>query len=57
MPLDADGVVAERSIVCERTDGQRIRVTLRIGRPYRSSDVDWACPVEAERLFVTSMVR
>ena len=28
-----------------------MRVTLRIGKPYRASDVDWACSVEAEGLF------
>jgi hypothetical protein len=43
--------VAERSIVCERRGGERVCVTLRIGMPYRVSDADWACPVEAEGLF------
>ena len=51
MALEGDSVVAQRSIICERSAGERIRVTLRIGKPYRSSDVDWACPVEADGLF------
>lgn len=45
------GAIAERALVCERPDGKRVRVTLRIGKPYRASDIDWACPVEAEGLF------
>ena len=44
-------VVAERLIICERTNGERVRVTLRLGKPYRASDVDWACPVQAEGVF------
>ena len=47
----SDNAVAEREVICERPDGKRIRASLRIGRPYRASDVDWACPVEAEGLF------
>ena len=51
MSLEIANVVAERVIICERANGERIRVTLRIGKPFRASDVDWACPVEAEGLF------
>jgi uncharacterized protein DUF6968 len=51
VPLERNDVVAERHIVCDRPDGERIHVTLRIGKPYRASDVDWACTVEAEGLF------
>ena len=43
-------VVAERRLVCELAGGERIIVTLRLGRPSRSSDVDWACPVALEGL-------
>jgi hypothetical protein len=51
MSLINGDAIAERELICERAGGGRIRVTLRIGRPYRASDVDWACPVEAEGLF------
>ena len=51
MSLKNGDAIAERVLVCERADGKRFRVTIRIGKPYRASDVDWACPVEAEGLF------
>src|SRR5712691_2175872 len=49
MPAMADAI-AERALVCIKPDGKRIPVTLRIGKPYRASDVDWACPVALEGL-------
>src|SRR5207237_10633452 len=49
MPGMADAI-AERTLVCIRPDGKRIPVTLRIGKPYRASDVDWACSVSLEGL-------
>lgn len=42
--------IAERTLVCVKPDGQRVSVTLRIGKTYRASDVDWACPVALEGL-------
>ena len=51
MSLESANVVAERVLICERANGERVRVTLRIGKPYRASDVSWACPVEADGLF------
>jgi hypothetical protein len=51
MSLKSESAIAEREIICERAGGKRVRVTPRIGKPYRASDVDWACPVEAEGLF------
>src|SRR5258706_17450 len=51
MSLKNGDAIAERHVICERAGGGRVRVTLRIGKPYRASDVDWACPVEAEGLF------
>ena len=51
MSLKDGDAIAERVLICERAGGERVRVTLRIGKPYRASDVDWACPVEAEGLF------
>ena len=43
--------IAEREVIYVRPNGERIAVTLRIGKPYRASDVDWACPVAAEGLY------
>jgi hypothetical protein len=51
MSLAKSDAIAERRLMCERANGERIRVTLRIGKPYPASDVDWACPVQAEGLF------
>jgi len=51
MSLEQNDAVAQRELICERSNGARVRVILRIGRPYRASDVDWACPVEAQGLF------
>jgi hypothetical protein len=44
-------VIAERALVCEGANGKRTLVTLRIGRPYRSGDIDWACPVALAGLY------
>ena len=49
MPAMTDAV-ADRTLVCIKPDGQRVSVTLQIGKPYRASDVDWACPVALEGL-------
>ena len=49
MPPAADAI-AERTLVCLKPNGERIPVTLRIGKPYRASDVDWACPVALDGL-------
>jgi hypothetical protein len=44
-------VIAERALFWVKPNGERVTVTLRIGKPYRASDVDWACPVAAEGLY------
>ena len=49
MPMMAD-TVAERPLMCVKANGERVSVTLRIGKPYPASDVDWACPVALEGL-------
>jgi len=43
--------IAERGGIYIKPNGERVSVTLRIGTPYRASDVDWACPVAAEGLY------
>ena len=43
--------IAEREVICITPNGERVSVTLRIGSPFRASDVDWACPVAAEGLY------
>ena len=48
--MDAKGSIAERDLIYVKSSGDRVHVTLRIGAPYRSSDVDWACPVAADGL-------
>jgi hypothetical protein len=40
--------IAERELVWVKPNGERVAVTLRIGRPYRVNGSDWACPVSAE---------
>jgi hypothetical protein len=49
--MKEEDAIAQRVLVCEREGGDRVKVTLRIGKPYQVSDSDWACPVEAEGLF------
>ena len=44
-------LIAQRAVVWVKPDGKRIPVTLLIGKPYRASDVDWACPVAADGLY------
>lgn len=44
-------VIAECKLICRKRNGERIPVTLRLGKPFLSSDVDWACPVAAEGLY------
>ncbi len=45
--------IAERQLACERPNGERTLITLRLGKPYQSSDVDWACPVALEGLYTS----
>ena len=49
--MGVNGSIAERALVYVKPNGERVPVTLRLGTPYRSSDVDWACPVAAEGLY------
>ena len=48
MPMSE--AIAQRALICLKSNGKRTAVTLRIGKPYPSSDVDWACPVGLEGL-------
>jgi hypothetical protein len=45
-----DDAIAERKLVCIVQSGDRIPFTIKLGRPYQSSDVDWACPVALDGL-------
>jgi hypothetical protein len=42
--------IAERTLMYVKPNGQRVPITLRIGKPYPASDADWACPVALEGL-------
>jgi hypothetical protein len=44
-------IIAERQLLGINPSGEKLLITLRLGAPYQSSDVDWACPVEAEGLY------
>jgi hypothetical protein len=46
-------IVAERKLTCINREGHRFNVIIRIGKPYLITDLDWACPVEAEGLYKT----
>jgi hypothetical protein len=43
--------IAERTLICLKSSGERLSITIRIGKPYQDSDVSWACPVEAAGLY------
>jgi len=38
-------VVASTDLLCVRPDGESVRVSAALGRPYQTSAGDWACPV------------
>ena len=42
--------IAARDLIGEAENGERFPISLQIGKPYRASDVDWACPVAIEGL-------
>lgn len=44
-------IIAEREMVCMKPSGEKFLVTICIGKPYRLSDIEWACPVEAKGLY------
>jgi hypothetical protein len=44
-------VIAQRAVVWIKPEGERVPVTLLVGKPYRANDVDWACPVAADGLY------
>jgi hypothetical protein len=44
-------IIAEREMVCMKPSGEKFLVTIRVGKPYQLSDIEWACPVEAEGLY------
>ena len=51
MPRRAFGEVTVASpFVFQSADGVRRRVTLRVGKPYKRSPRDWACPAEIRGL-------
>ena len=43
-------IIAAKEMVCMKPSGEKFLVTIRVGKPYRLSDMEWACPVEAEGL-------
>ena len=43
--------IASRTLVAVSADGSEHLVTLAVGKPYRASDVDWACPVALDGLY------
>jgi hypothetical protein len=45
--------IASREFRACHPDRGEFTITLRIGVPFRSSDADWACPVQLEGLFET----
>ena len=40
-------ILAERELLGLKPDGSKSKIIIRIGMPYQSSEVDWACPIEA----------
>jgi hypothetical protein len=49
--MDADSeVIASRSFVAITRHGDRFDVQLKIGKPYRVSDEEWACPLALDGL-------
>lgn len=51
MPANPRDRVAERTLIAVRNDGSEQLITLALGRPYRATDGDWACPVALEGLY------
>jgi hypothetical protein len=47
---DSVELVAERALTCVKSNGNRIPVNLRIGKPVAASGGDWMCSVEASGL-------
>lgn len=43
-------IVAESSVILVHPSGEREPVSIRIGKPYRVNDHEWACPVKAPAL-------
>jgi len=44
-------VIAEKEIFSVSAKGEKKRLRVVVGRPYRVGDVSWACPVQLEGLF------
>jgi hypothetical protein len=43
--------IAERALTCIRSNGERISITLSIGKPVPDNDGDWKCSAQAIGLF------
>jgi hypothetical protein len=43
--------IASTNVICVTPEGERLPVTISIGRPYRDSDGLWACPVSLQGLY------
>ena len=43
--------IAAKDLIGYRPDGERIPVRIRIGRPYRLEQYEWAVPIQLEGLF------
>jgi uncharacterized protein DUF6968 len=48
---DQRSFIASRRLWGASAEHGQIAIEIRIGQPYRASDVDWACPVAADGLF------
>jgi hypothetical protein len=40
-------IIAERKLTGIDKAGKQFPICIRVGKPYRASDIVWACPVEA----------
>jgi hypothetical protein len=43
--------IAERKMIFENKNDERKSITIRIGKPYRVSNSEWACPVALDGLY------
>jgi hypothetical protein len=46
-----DENIVESAIDCVGPNGERYRIVVELGRPYRASSGEWACPVKIRGLY------
>jgi hypothetical protein len=44
-------VIAERTWFAVAPDGKGLDISVRVGQPYRASDVSWACPIAVTGIY------